>query len=69
MKFQLKNEQNDLIVLIPCPEFYGADFFSKDHEYKIKLTVDTSSHSAYLIINKYEKLQLSTYYAIDVVKN
>jgi len=69
MKFKFESESEDLVVLIPCPELLGENFFLKDHLYKIKLTADTTSLVGCLIINRYKESHLPTYYALKIEKS
>ncbi|HEX6431344.1 MAG TPA: hypothetical protein VF008_26820 [Niastella sp.] len=68
MKFQSKDENGDLVILIQCPEMLGESFFSKGKAYRIKLTSDSLYCKDCTVINKYEKLNLPTYSAIEIAK-
>jgi hypothetical protein len=68
MKFHLGAGDGGLLIVIPCPEFYGEHFFLKDQVYKVTLTASSSVCKNCTIINRYEKLKLPTYYAINIKK-
>jgi hypothetical protein len=68
MKFHLGAGDGRLVIVIPCPEFYGKDFFLKDQAYKATLTADSSFYKDFTVINPYEKLKLPIYFAINIEK-
>jgi hypothetical protein len=68
MEFHLGAGDGVLAIVIPCPDFYGNNFFIKDQTYKVTLTSDSDFCKDCTLINRYKKLKLPTYYAINIEK-
>ena len=68
MKFYMEAGNGRLVIVIPCPEFYGKKFFLKNQAYKVTVTTDSGFCKKCTIINHYEKLKLPTYFAFNIEK-
>ncbi len=68
MKFHMEAGNGRLVIVIPCPEFYGKNFFLKNLAYKVTVTTDSGFCKNCTVINQYKKLKLPTYYAMHIEK-
>jgi len=75
MKFRMLDKKTNAFyyigVVILCPNIYGKKFFSAGNKYRItckgKVAGDIKRYNEYIIINRYDKLNLPTYVAEKVV--
>jgi hypothetical protein len=65
-KFKMQEGNDDLIILIPCPELYRNNFFSKGQAYRITLTTEASYCKGCTVINHYKKLDMPVCIATEI---
>lgn len=59
---RLKNKK--VVVLIPCPDFKGDDFFAVNSDYRIEVSTDLQEAGSYTIYNDYAERPV--FWAVDI---
>jgi hypothetical protein len=52
-----------VLIIQPCPEFLGKDFFKKNDVYKIIAATTSGAPLGYTIVNRYKKEQLPIFWS------
>lgn len=52
-----------LVIIQPCPEFLGKDFFKKNKTYLVSVGRNNNASFGYTIVNKYEKEKLPAFWS------
>jgi hypothetical protein len=58
----------EVLMIQPCPELKGEDFFSENTEYVIEAGMENKSNLNFQIFNYYKNSPLPKYWVISVVK-
>ena len=68
LKFRVADTDGEFVALIECPGLYEDEFFKRREKYSLQLTSDVKKCDNCLILNRYKKSSLPTYYALKVAK-
>jgi hypothetical protein len=67
-KFRDAEHRKDIVLLLPCPELMGNDFFVKNSKYEARLRTNSKNSKDYLIVNNFLNDSLEILVASTIVK-
>lgn len=57
-----------ILIIEPCPEFQGKNFFTQNTTYNIIIEKDNDAPFSYVVINNFEKNKIPTFWSRDIKK-